>query len=87
MKFLSKIFGALVVMAMFGYFAYTMYYFDNLSGRQYAFVILIASFMVGVFGKTVAAIITAVIGLLAGIFIIRSKDDEDEDKIIPTKKL
>lgn len=86
MKLISKIFAALAVVAFFAYFAYTMYFFDNLSGRQYAFVILIASFMVGIFGKATAAIITSILGLFAGIFIIYSKE-EDEDKIIPTKKL
>lgn len=86
MKLLPKIGGVLVAMAAFGYLAYVMYHFDDLTGRQYRLVILIASFMVGIFGKTVAAIITAVLGLALGCFALLSKDDEeDDDKIIPTK--
>lgn len=88
MKLIGKIFTAIVVMAMFAYFAYTMLYIDNLSGRQFYIVLLIATFMVSIFGKTVAAIITAILGIFAGIFIILSKDDDDDrDKIIPTKRL
>jgi hypothetical protein len=42
--------------------------------------------MVGIFGKTVAAIITAVLGLALGCFALLSKDDEnDDDKVIPAK--
>ncbi|UUV20870.1 hypothetical protein [Paenimyroides aestuarii] len=87
MKFLYKLFSALVVLATFVYLAYTMYFFDDLSGRQFFLVILIASFMIGIFGKTVAAIISLVIGLLAAIFVLWSKDEDESEKIIPTKKL
>lgn len=88
MKILYRIAAALAVLALFAYLAYTMYYFDVLSGRQYRFVILIASFMVGIFGKTVAAVITAVAGLIVAGFIALTKDDEeDKDKIAPTQHL
>ncbi len=66
MKLLSRIFSALLVAAVFAYLAYSMYYFDQLSGRQFRIVILIAAFMTGIFGKIAAAVITAVLGLAAG---------------------
>lgn len=89
MQLLYRICAALAVLFLFGYLAYTMYRFDELSGRQYRIVMLIASFMVGIFGKLVAAIITAVTGLVAGIFVALNKDDYDseEDRIIPTRHL
>ncbi len=87
-KVIGKIFTALLFAAIFAYLAYTMYTFDDLSGRQYAIVVLICGTMVGIFGKTVAAIITLVIGAGISIFSLFSKDDEDEEKEpIEPKKL
>lgn len=78
----------MMIILVFSYLALTMLSFDILTGRQYRIVIVIASFMVGIFGQTIAAIITALLGLGIGIFVIVSKDDEEEkDKIIPPKKL
>lgn len=88
MKLISRIGSALIVVAVFGYLAYTIYSSDHLSGRQFRIVLLIASVMTGIFGKTAAAVITAGIGLAAGIFLVADKeDDNDSDKIIPTRHL
>jgi ABC-type multidrug transport system permease subunit len=87
MKLLYRISGALIIAAIFAYLTYTMYAFEQLSGRQFRLVILIVSFMVGMLGKIAAAIITALIGLGLSIFSFLHKDDEDKDKIIPTRHL
>jgi hypothetical protein len=84
-----KIFEALVMLGVCGYLAYIMLNFDDLSGRQFFFVILIASVMTGIFGKITAAVITAVIGIAGSIFLLADKDDEDEDKdeIIESRRI
>ncbi len=82
-----KIAEALLLLGVFGYLAYTMINFDHLGGRQFFFVILIASVMTSIFGKIAAAIITAVIGIAGCILLLVDKDDEDDDKIIESKRV
>lgn len=89
MKLLYRICAALAVWFLFGYLAYTMYRFDEPGGRQYRIVTLVGSFMVGIFGKLAAAIIAAVMGLVAGIFVAlhKEEDDPEEDRIVPKRHL
>ena len=87
MKLFSRISGALVIAAVFAYLAYTMYNFDHPGVRQFRLVLLVAGFMVSIFGKMAAAVITAITGLAVTFFTFRDKDDEDEDKIVPTRHL
>ncbi|RPD39633.1 hypothetical protein [Chitinophaga barathri] len=83
-----KIGEALIFLAVCGYLAYTMYNIDHLQGRQFRIVILIASVMTGIFGKIIAAVITAVIGIAGCFFLIVDKDDEgNKDKIVESKKV
>ncbi len=79
-KIIGRIFSAIIIMAIFAFFAYTMYTFDQLEGRQFAIVVIVSGLMVGIFGKTVAAIITLVLGAILALFTLFSKDDDDEDK-------
>lgn len=88
MKFLSRIWGALIIAGVFGYLALAMYYYDQPGGRRYRLVALVVAFMTGLLGKTAAALITAATGLAASIWmLLRKEDDEDKDKIIPTQRL
>ncbi|MBO9152164.1 hypothetical protein ACFOTA_08095 [Chitinophaga sp. GCM10012297] len=82
-----KISEALVILGVFGYLAWVMFHFDNLGGRQFFLVILIASVMISIFGKIAAAIITLVIGLAGFVFMLTGKDDEDKPKIIKSKRV
>lgn len=82
-----KIIEALLILGVFGYLAYVMINFDQLSGRQFFFVILIASVMISIFGKIAAAVITAVIGIAGCIFMLADRDDDDRDKIIKPKRV
>lgn len=88
MKLLSRIWGALIVAGVFGYLALAMYHYEQPGGRRYRLVVLVVTFMTGLFGKTAAALITAATGLAASIWILlRKEDDQDKDKIIPTQRL
>lgn len=82
-----KIIEALLILGVFGYLAYVMINFDQLSGRQFFFVILIASVMISIFGKIAAAVITAVIGIAGCIFMLADRDDDDQDKIVRSKRV
>ncbi|MGN7722434.1 hypothetical protein [Chitinophaga sp. 22620] len=82
-----KIIEALLILGVFGYLAYVMINFDQLSGRQFFFVILIASVMISIFGKIAAAVITAVIGIAGCIFMLADRDDDDQDKIVGSKRV
>ncbi len=76
-----------LILGVFGYLAYVMINFDQLSGRQFFFVILIASVMISIFGKIAAAVITAVIGIAGCIFMLADRDDDDQDKIVRSKRV
>lgn len=82
-----KIAEALAVLGVFGYLAYAIFFFGDLSGRQFFLVILIASFMISIFGKIAAAIIMAVLGVAGFIFMLVDGEDEDKPKIIKSKRV